>query len=455
MSKDGMKAEVDLPAQGSGASSDLVQKAKELVELHPMSDQEAQNFQKAIRQLRKAELNEHQTGILTRQGYLGEKTIEEMSHHTWLENFIHGNSFQIFLIVLLCLDVACVIGELVLEVEICRYNGFESSHRRSGGGGEPAWMTDMSIALRWISLSILFIFGAEILTLLCLMRKRFFENGFLILDFVIVGASISLDFLFHHSEESGLIVFLRFWRFVRVAHGIFMSEHEGTVKNSELAKHSIDLLLKVNKEMRTALKSLTRDEEANIDALEAEMRNCHCFDEVVGDPSHPVTTILKKLRQRDGEIYQLQKELKRFVTTDKWGVDVQYKGLNDDFVHREEAEAEVITETIAHMPDNEEKKELERKLKVLNMKIKKHIHKLEDKTLHDEINSADKLVEELQELSDGKEKDRKRLELTKLHTKIAAHNDIEIVEGASGEMWFTRDHADSVQPGYSISNENM
>ena len=137
MSKDSMKAEVDLPAQGSVASSDLVQKAKDVVELyHPMSDQEAENFQKAIRQLREAEMNEHETGILTRQGYLGEKTIEEMSHHTWLENFIHGNSFQIFLIVLLCLDVVCVIGELVLEVEICRYNGFESSHRRSGGGGE-------------------------------------------------------------------------------------------------------------------------------------------------------------------------------------------------------------------------------------------------------------------------------------------------------------------------------
>ena len=314
-------------------------------------------------------------------------------------------------------------------------------------------MTNMSIALRWMSLSILFIFGAEILTLLCLMRKRFFENGFLILDFFIVGASISLDFLFHHSEESGLIVFLRFWRFVRVAHGIYMSEHEGTVKNSELAKHSIDLLLKVNKEMRSALKSLTTDEEVSIDALETEMHNCHCFKEVIGDPSHPVTSILKKLRQRDGEIYQLQKELKRFVTTDKIGVDVQYQGLDDDMVHREEAEAEGIRETITHTQDNEEKKELERKLKALDVKIKKHIHKLEDKTLHDEINSADKLAEELHELSEGEEKDKKGLELTKLKAKIAAHDDIEIVESGSGEIEFNRDTSGG--PGYSLSSENM
>eukprot|EP00658_Telonema_sp_P-2_P049812 TRINITY_DN37917_c0_g1_i1.p1 TRINITY_DN37917_c0_g1~~TRINITY_DN37917_c0_g1_i1.p1 ORF type:complete len:400 (+),score=128.82 TRINITY_DN37917_c0_g1_i1:251-1450(+) len=371
------EVEVDLEAQEK--RDWFHRKASVIAETHEsaMTQKQKEEFDKAIEMVKGSQLVIPEQplgkGFLRRQGWLLPQEDLEQLH--WLEQLIHSYQFQLCMIILLCLDVVFVIGELVLEVEICRYNGnSSSSHRRSGGGGEPAWMTDLSTTLRWMSVAILFIFAVEIMLLMIVMGKRFWKNGFLILDFVVVVSSIVLDFTLHHSEESGLIVFLRFWRFVRIMHGIYMSEHEGSQHATELAKHSIDLLLSVNNRLRKALKELTRAQECGLDHLLEEMHKLPPstnLNDVLTHPEHPLMLVFTKLKERDAEIYALQKDLKRFIAKDPEGLDVHYETYREH-LGDEKDELQRLRQKVDAMADGPEKQAAMLEMKEKQAKIQKH-----------------------------------------------------------------------------------
>jgi hypothetical protein len=100
--------------------------------------------------------------------------------------WIHSKPVEITLAVLLALDVCCVIADLLIELRLCGATEVE----RVG-------LEHARLALKWTSLSILFIFAAELLLLLVLLRTRFFKHVLYIIDLVIVPASIILDFVLH------------------------------------------------------------------------------------------------------------------------------------------------------------------------------------------------------------------------------------------------------------------
>ena len=189
--------------------------------------------------------------------------------------FVHAHSVQIFLLVLLFIDVICVIVELLLaqmeeatlhtKHDLClnvtaapaAHHGPSppaSSHSRwfdvlSGGGDVGGTQTeshgffpnpgcgvfaDLALphdihnaerALGWVSRVILLIFAAEFLALFFALRHKFFTIPYT-LDALIVGVSLGLSFweLYGDTHTVGLeiIIILRLWRFCRVLHGFGM-----------------------------------------------------------------------------------------------------------------------------------------------------------------------------------------------------------------------------------------
>lgn len=175
----------------------------------------------------------------------------------WLE----GSLVQLGILALLIIDVACVVGEIIialvcepevsaLEAEVTRLseelaaatpNASAASHRyllatpralrglseasptatTAAHGGST--MHTVEHALHITSLTILVVFAAQLLGLLVAFGPRnFARHCFYVVDAIIVITALVLESL---SEPTGeLIVLLLFWRVLRVLHGVMASE---------------------------------------------------------------------------------------------------------------------------------------------------------------------------------------------------------------------------------------
>lgn len=122
------------------------------------------------------------------------------------------------------------------------------------------------------SVGILFIFLIELLLLLFCLHCAFFSNPLYIADFIIVTASLTLEFVLFKVSAQGIVslmLFARFWRFVRIAHGLATSVHEPMhhkLKHSEaicdkLTSH-IEKLTASNKKLDAAFHTMRLELEA-------------------------------------------------------------------------------------------------------------------------------------------------------------------------------------------------
>lgn len=174
---------------------------------------------------------------------------------TWqcrMLRFIHSHKVQATLLFLLGVEVIGLFVAIFLNLEypacfIIERSciGVNTSSLELDGACSAACVHHKDVeaaefGLEILSLVILSIFELELICLMLLLGRMFFHNAAYILDFVIVTITIGLIASVQTEVErnvSGLLIFTRTWRFVRVGHGIF-------TEAMELEEHSIETLEK-------------------------------------------------------------------------------------------------------------------------------------------------------------------------------------------------------------------
>jgi hypothetical protein len=89
------------------------------------------------------------------------------------------------------------------------------------------------------TVTILSVFFIENLTMIMVLQTAYFKQFFYVLDFVIVTISLALEIAFAVVQQellyalSGLLIFGRVWRFVRIGHGLIEVTAEFQAKEKE------------------------------------------------------------------------------------------------------------------------------------------------------------------------------------------------------------------------------
>jgi len=200
-----------------------------------------------------------------------------------LAMLIDGNWAQVVILALIILDVVCVIIELVLFATMCpcatypegdysysaystaysAYNSY-SGRRLVASSGEQCQKGEYEysheqhewhVVLHWISVSILCIFGLQIVTLMALYRLAFFKNAFYVLDFVVIGGALFCEMTTYFAAGKLFIIILS-WRMLRVVHGIMSSvELQAKAKEAKLEAERDKLQRELNASRRALAKS--------------------------------------------------------------------------------------------------------------------------------------------------------------------------------------------------------
>ena len=139
-----------------------------------------------------------------------------------------------------------------------------------------------------LTIFILSLFFVELNIIMVTLRPRiFFRQAFLLLDYVIVSVSLTLESVFHALSEPqiqslvGLLIVARMWRFIRIAHGIVEVVAEiSHTKYQDLLTYTEELeeLLKannVNVPDTPSIRRLKLVSESIVSEIEREHRKHH------------------------------------------------------------------------------------------------------------------------------------------------------------------------------------
>ena len=210
----------------------------------------------------------------THQQHIEDTFQEDQATSSWegkIVYFIHSHTVQLVLILLLLLDVAVVVTELIIgghtectlfvNRDKCLGNrsllpdfhsgtaysntsGFFSPSGSCGVFGVPQLPHTLHKAewvLGWVSRVILMIFIVELVALLAALRHRFFTVLYTIDAVIVITSfvlSLTIDYeapssILSHgiphmqsNSETSVIIFLRLWRFARVLHGFGITVHD-------------------------------------------------------------------------------------------------------------------------------------------------------------------------------------------------------------------------------------
>lgn len=104
----------------------------------------------------------------------------------------------------------------------------EETARQLGGGaceeGTKVYSHEQHVyehAFHMVSVGILYVFATQIFVLMCLYGLEFFQNGFYVMDLVVIVGAIILESM--HITAGHLFVLLLSWRGLRVVHGLMTS----------------------------------------------------------------------------------------------------------------------------------------------------------------------------------------------------------------------------------------
>jgi len=169
-------------------------------------------------------------------------------------------------------------GRLLAESSepICA-SGFDTTTTGYGSCDDGKWHTVhvIEMFLFGFTITILGTFFVEVhLEMIALGPCTFFRQVFYVLDYIIILVSLVLELLFFFDHEelglssiSGLIIFARIWRFVRIGHGIIEVTSEVTHRKYEdlldYAEHLETELRKNDIPLPQPPKSLHRIESQN------------------------------------------------------------------------------------------------------------------------------------------------------------------------------------------------
>eukprot|EP00111_Clytia_hemisphaerica_P005472 TCONS_00015867-protein len=164
----------------------------------------------------KVTLAEHEITEFTQQDFIKKgDMIEEETPKSSIGRFrqqlsdtLHHHYFQIIICVLVLLDTAVVVTEIMVDSS--------RSHSKS------EHLETAEFALHYVSLTILSIFMFEITLKIFAMGLKFLKHKFEIFDAIIVSVSFFLDvFLSSGGLKDGVefLVLLRLWRITRIING--------------------------------------------------------------------------------------------------------------------------------------------------------------------------------------------------------------------------------------------
>jgi len=175
--------------------------------------------------------------------------------------------------------------------------GLKRGRRRLAGGAagaeHPPSFAYLSAGYGWyrvfqaISRAIILFFGLEImLKIYALSPKEFFAsaerqkriNNWI--DFVVVWTSIIIEFiLYSYIHDSGIIIVLRFWRIVRIFHGI--GEHLTKLDESIHLLEEMSKILKITKHFLVSKNMLEEFEEYEVHELHGDAKEIKKIDHAI------------------------------------------------------------------------------------------------------------------------------------------------------------------------------
>lgn len=115
-----------------------------------------------------------------------------------------------------------------------------------------------------LTIIILSTFVLELTIVMLILQKAFFRQFFYVLDLFIVATSLGLEILFHFLHEellvtlSGLLIFGRVWRFVRIGHGLVEVTAEYGHRDKEALMEYAETLEQILQENELALPEVTK-----------------------------------------------------------------------------------------------------------------------------------------------------------------------------------------------------
>lgn len=177
-----------------------------------------------------------------------------------MEHFLEQRMWKSIFILLL-IDVICIFGEIFVH----------DPHF-----ADDSWPHPVSYVLKVISLSILCVFQVEAFLAMAALGSRYFHHWAHIFDAVVIAASIFFEVLLG-AAEAGLLVILRFWRLVRIAHGVYEANMQQMHKFNQLKELEVE-------ELQRQLKRLRR-----VDLI-AHARSKYVTDEARSDSKYVTLT---------------------------------------------------------------------------------------------------------------------------------------------------------------------
>lgn len=143
---------------------------------------------------------------------------------------------------------------------LCAYPAVES-HEFEATCDTHKWSTVHKVEgiLFILTITILSIFFVELMTMVVVLGKSFFKQFFYVLDLFIVTTSLSLEIAFAIIHEdyliamTGILLFGRIWRFVRIGHGLIEVTAEYAAKDKKVLLEYAEELENMLKENNIAL----------------------------------------------------------------------------------------------------------------------------------------------------------------------------------------------------------
>jgi len=138
--------------------------------------------------------------------WLSQRDDDRAPWRVKLGNFVEHRYAEIALAILLLADVCVVIAEIIIVDIACR-----------GGKEVEEVLHGPEEALHWTSISILSVFCLELFLTFIAHDFAMFKHLGYVLDTIIIPTALFLELFL--DDVAGLLVLLRLWRLIRVAHG--------------------------------------------------------------------------------------------------------------------------------------------------------------------------------------------------------------------------------------------
>jgi len=210
------------------------------------------------------------------------------SHHQhgWREklgHFLESKPEQIFIFILIILDLLIVCGQLfIIEPAVkCETEShpteapvphFFSNH--TGSSDEPLSPYELADEiLNMASLVILCILTTEMVLLLVAFDLDFFKQPLYILDALVISGTLFFE-IFERGSSVGmygnLVIFFRLWRVVRIVHGVAMSVQEQAEEKMKVMEKEIEKLKGEKDKISTKFEYIKKRYKKLVDAAEEE-----------------------------------------------------------------------------------------------------------------------------------------------------------------------------------------